>query len=97
MRDDYRSICCNIILALHLVSLLSISPAHAMGCSSQASSHMNVCELFAGIAVMAAVLQSIGWNVSMLCESNTALVNFLKLRFPNADLQLNVEDESWIQ
>ena len=86
MRDDHRSMCCNIILTLLLVSLLSISPAHAIGCSSQASSHMNVCELFAGIVVMSAVLQSIGWNVSMLCESNTALANFIKLRFPNADI-----------
>ena len=58
---------------------------------------MDVCELFAGIAVMSAVLQSIGWNVSMLCESNIPLNEFLKLRFPNADVQLNVEDKPWLQ
>ena len=51
---------------------------------------MNVCELFAGIAAMSAVLQSIGWNVSMLCESP-------KLRFSNADAQLNVEARPWLQ
>ena len=58
---------------------------------------MNVCELFAGIAVMSAVLQSIGWNASMLCESNVALSAFLKRRFPDADVQLNVEDKPWLQ
>ena len=68
-----------------------------MDYSSQMSSHMNVCELFAGIAVMSAVLQSIGWNVSMLCESNIPLSKFLKLRFPKADVQLNVEDKPWLQ
>ena len=68
-----------------------------MGFSSQTSSRMNVCELFAGIAVMSAVLQSIGWNVSMLYESNVALSAFLKRRFPSADVQLNVEDKPWIQ
>ena len=68
-----------------------------MGFSSQTSSHMNVCELFAGIAVMSAVLQSIGWKVSMLCESNVAFSAFFKRRFPNADVQLNVEDKPWLQ
>ena len=76
-----------------LVSLISVSPVHAMGCSSQVSSDMNVCELFAGIAVMSAVLQSIGCNVSMLCESNVTLSNLLKLRFP----MLDVEDKPWLQ
>ena len=92
MRDYHRSVCCSILLTLSLVSLLSTSPAYAMDCTNQSPSRMNVCELFAGIAVMSAVLQSIGWNVSMLCESNTALASFLKLRFPGADVQLNVED-----
>jgi ribA/ribD-fused uncharacterized protein len=97
MRDYHRSICCNILLTLFLVSLISTSPAHAMDCTNQSPSRMNVCELFAGIAVMSAVLQSIGWHVSMLCESNTALASFLKLRFPGADVQLNVEDKPWLQ
>ena len=97
MRDYHRSLCCNILLTLLLVSLISTSPAHAMDCTNQSPSRMNVCELFAGIAVMSAVLQSIGWHVSMLCESNTALAGFLKLRFPGADVQLNVEDKPWLQ
>ena len=98
MRDIHRSLLrCNILLTLLLVSLLSTSPAHAMDCTNQSPSRMNVCELFAGIAVMSAVLQSIGWHVSMLCESNTALAGFLKIRFPGADVQLNVEDKPWLQ
>ena len=97
MRDYHRSVCCNILLTLLLASLLSTSPAYAMDCTNQSLSRMNVCELFAGIAVMSAVLQSIGWHVSMLCESNTALAGFLKIRFPGADVQLNVEDKPWLQ
>ena len=97
MRDYHRSVCCNIFLTRLLVSLLSTSPAYAMDCTNQSPSRMIVCELFAGIAVMSAVLQSIGWNVSMLCESKTALAGFLKLRFPGADVQLNAEDKPWLQ
>ena len=57
----------------------------------------SVCELYAGIAVMSAVLQSLGWNIAMLCEQKAHLRSLLQHKFPNANVQENVDDKPWLQ
>ena len=94
-----RRILCSKSCTLTLLAIIittTLTTTEAMDCTSKPQ-RMNVCELFAGIAIMSAVLQSIGWNVSMLCERNPILAEYLKKRFPGADVQLEVEDKPWIQ
>ena len=94
-----RRILCSESCTLTLTAIIlttTLTTTEAMDCTSKPE-RMNVCELFAGIAIMSAVLQSIGWNVSMLCERNPILAEYLKIRFPGADVQLEVEEKPWIQ
>ena len=93
-----RRILCNKSCTLTLIAIIittTLTTTEAMDCTSKPQ-RMNVCELFAGIAIMSAILQSIGWNVSMLCERNPILAEYLKIRFPGADVQLDVEEKPWI-
>ena len=95
MRRILSSKSCTLTLITILVTI-TVTPTDAMRCTSKPQ-RMNVCELFAGIAIISAVLQSIGWNVSMLCERNPMLAEFLQTRFPEAGVQLDVEERPWIQ
>ena len=95
MRGILCSKSCTLTLIATLITI-TLAPTEAMGCTSKPQ-RMNVCELFAGIAIMSAVLQSIGWHISMLCEQNPILAEYLKIKFPEADVQLEVEEKPWIQ
>ena len=55
----------------------------------------SVCELYAGIAVISAVLQELGWHIAMLCEKEEHLQQLLKSKFPTADVQEDVEAKPW--
>ena len=54
-----------------------------------------VCELYAGAAVMARTLQTLGWTAALLAECAAGCVKFLEHTLPLARLARDVKDRPW--
>lgn len=56
---------------------------------------LRVCELFAGLATMAAAFQRLGWQVSHVIERASDLREYLLQEFPTATVTEDVEHKPW--
>ena len=56
---------------------------------------LTVCELYAGLAAMSSTFELLGWTILLLCEWEPHLQSYLQHKFPNANVQPDVNQSPW--